>query len=627
MMHTQRGAAMKRQAIRLRALAVTTQLRPWTSFVVVPALLKKATLLVTFALLFAGEVRAQVPDTPAGRQYSAWRKAQDSGDRATIQQFIEQNMPWGRVEQELAIASQSGGYDVKKVEESTDTRIVVLVQERGPAKQFARITMTVAAAEPYRVAGIRIQPAQPPAELAPPKLTASEAEAARTGAPFRQYTAWLEAFNSGDRERIRQFLETSFPSRNPDGDMNFRERTGGLDLRVLEQATATTLVGLVEERDSDRFGRFTVVVEPNAPYRMTRLTILAIPRPAEFALPRMSEAEVISALGARLGKDAAADRFAGAALVARIGNGTSKVLFSGAYGLADRETKVANTLDTRFRMGSMNKMLTAVSILQLVQAGKIKLTDALGKHLTDYPNQDVATKVTIHHLLTHTGGTGDIFGPEYSARRLELKTLNDYVALYGTRAPAFEPGSRWVYSNYGMLLLGVVIERVSGKSYYDYVAEHIYRPAGMTRSGSEPESETVRDRSVGYMRAPGGGGWTPNTNRLPYRGTSAGGGYSTVGDLLKFATALMGQKLLNAEHTALLIGGKVDTGGGRMYAYGFEDARKDGVGAVGHGGGAPGMSGDLRIYPQSGYVVAVLSNLDPPAAPQVSAFLDLRLPK
>jgi CubicO group peptidase (beta-lactamase class C family) len=352
-----------------------------------------------------------------------------------------------------------------------------------------------------------------------------------------------------------------------------------------------------------------------------------VPRPAEFALPRMSEAEVITALRARLEKDAAADRFAGAAIVGRIRNGTSTVLFSGAYGLADREKRVANTLDTRFRIGSMNKMFTAVSILQLVQAGKIKLTEPLGKYITDYPNQDVASRVTIHHLLTHTGGTGDIFGPEYNARRLELRTLDDYVALYGKRALAFDPGSRWAYSNYGMLLLGVVIERVSGQSYYDYVAEHIYRPAGMTRSGSEPESEVVRDRSIGYMRPRGGGAWTRNTNTLPWRGTAAGGGYSTVGDLMRFATALMGHRLLDAEHTALLITGKVDTGGGRMYAYGFEDGRKDGVGAVGHGGGAPGMNGDLRIYPQSGYVVAVLSNLDPPAATQVATFVDLRLPR
>ncbi|MEX2284254.1 MAG: serine hydrolase domain-containing protein [Gemmatimonadota bacterium] len=443
----------------------------------------------------------------------------------------------------------------------------------------------------------------------------------------RQFSAWLDAFNSGDRERIRRFLEVNYPSVTVDAQLNFRERTGGFDFRVIEQATATTLTGLVQEKNSDQFARFNLTIEPAEPHKITRLGLGAIPRPAEFPVARMTEAELIPALTAKLLKDVAADRFAGSVLFAKIENGTSKVLFSRSYGLADREGKLPNTLDTRYRIGSMNKMFTAVSILQLVQAGRIKLTDPVGKYLTDYPNQDLANKVTIHHLLTHTGGTGDIFGPQYNARRLELRTLNDYVALYGQRAPAYEPGSRWAYSNYGMLLLGVVIEKVSGKSYYEYVAQNIYAPAGMTRSGSEPESEAVRERSIGYLRAQGSNAWTPNTNTLPYRGTSAGGGYSTVSDLLKFATALMTHKLLNAENTALLITGKVDTGGGGKYAYGFQDARKDGVGFVGHGGGAPGMNGDLKIYPQSGYVVAVLSNLDPPAAGQVSAFIDLRLPR
>ena len=159
------------------------------------------------------------------------------------------------------------------------------------------------------------------------------------------------------------------------------------------------------------------------------------------------------------------------------------------------------------------------------------------------------------------------------------------------------------------------------------MAEHVYKPAGMTLTASEPENVTVPGRANGYMRAQGGGGWTLNTDTLPYRGTSAGGGYSTVGDLMKFADALMAHKLLNADNTELLIKGKVDSGGGRMYAYGFEDERKDGAGAVGHSGGAPGMSGDLKIYPQSGYVVAALSNLDPPAATQVTGFVDPRLPK
>jgi CubicO group peptidase (beta-lactamase class C family) len=408
--------------------------------------------------------------------------------------------------------------------------------------------------------------------------------------------------------------------------MNFRQRTGGFDFRATEESTPTTVIGLVQERGSDQFARFTVTVDAAEPHRITQIGLKTIPRPAQFAMPKMSEAEVVDALRAKLEKDAAADAFSGTALLARIGNGASTVLFSGAYGLADRDKKIANTLETRFRIGSMNKMFTAVSILQLAQAGKISLTDPVGKYITDYPNRDIATKVTIHQLLTHTGGTGDIFGPDFAAHRLELRTLQDYVALYGNRAPAFEPASRWAYSNYGMILLGVVIERVTGQSYYDYVAEHVYKTAGMTRSGSEPESEAVPERSMGYMRSPGGG-WAPNTPTLPFRGTSAGGGYSTVGDLLKFATALLNHTLLNAEYTNLLITGKADAGGGRMYAYGFEDARTNGAGAVGHGGGAPGMNGELRIYPRTGYIVAVLSNLDPPAATRVSEFLDLRLPK
>jgi D-alanyl-D-alanine carboxypeptidase len=351
---------------------------------------------------------------------------------------------------------------------------------------------------------------------------------------------------------------------------------------------------------------------------------------------RLSEPDLISALRKELATDAAIDRFAGAALMGRIHGGSGAVLFSDAYGLADREKRIVNTIDTRFRIGSMNKMFTAVATLQLVQAAKIALDAPLGRYVTDYPNRDVATKVTIHHLLTHTGGTGDIFGPEYGARRLATQTLNDHVALYGSRGPAFEPGARFAYSNYGMLLLGVVIERVSGESYYDYVAEHIYKPAGMSRTGSEPESSAPSSLSIGYTRPRNSTlDWSTTTGSLPYRGTSAGGGYSTVNDLFRFATALMGKKLLDAEHTTLLLTGKVNTGpgpGGPMlklsYAYGFEDQVLLGVHVVGHGGGAPGMSGDLRIYPQSGHVLVVLSNLDPPAGTRYFGFVTdrMRLP-
>jgi CubicO group peptidase (beta-lactamase class C family) len=346
-------------------------------------------------------------------------------------------------------------------------------------------------------------------------------------------------------------------------------------------------------------------------------------RALNLVLHRLTETEALKALSARADKLAGEGQLAGAVLVAKDGH----VLFSHAYGLADRKRGTPNTLRTRFRIGSMNKMFTAVAILQLVDAGKVELTAPLGKYLTDYPNQDVATKVTIHRLLTHTGGTGDIFGPDFDAHRAELRTLADYVQLYGKRGLEFEPGSRWSYSNYGFILLGRVIEKVTGQSYYDYVQQHIYKPAGMSRSGSLPEDRAVPDRSTGYTKPPGATAWLPNTDTLPYRGTSAGGGYSTVEDLARFAEALLSHKLLSPDATELLVTGKVKARPGTRYAYGFEDARDaDGNGWVGHGGGAPGMNGDLRIYPKPDYVIAVLANLDPPAAQRISEYLDPRLP-
>jgi D-alanyl-D-alanine carboxypeptidase len=446
-----------------------------------------------------------------------------------------------------------------------------------------------------------------------------------------QFAAWLDAFNSGDRDALSQFLDKNFPThpRSVDDEMNFRQRTGGFEFKKAEESTPTRFTGLVKERDSDQYARFEIEVAADEPHAITKMGLRAIPRPSDVPLPRMSETDALAALRTQVAKDAAADKFSGTVLVAKDG----KPVFVEAYGLADREKKIPNTLDTRFRIGSMNKMFTAVCVLQLVQAGKINLTDPLGKYLPDYPNKDVASKVTIHQLLTHTGGTGDFFGPEFDKHRLELRTLEDYITLYGKRAPEFEPGSRWEYSNYGFLLLGVVVEKVSGQNYYDYVRDHVYKPAGMTSTGSDPEDQVVQLRSVGYTKddGPGPGAaansqWHPNTDTLPYRGTSAGGGYSTVGDLLRFANALEGHKLLDAHYTELLTTGKVDTPAGDKYAYGFGEQMRGAVRCFGHGGGAPGMNGNLDICPQSGYTVAVLANMDPPAAQRVSQFISNRLP-
>jgi D-alanyl-D-alanine carboxypeptidase len=453
---------------------------------------------------------------------------------------------------------------------------------------------------------------------------APQAEVPNTPAAH-QFRAWLEAFNSGDRSTLLAFLEKNYPDRAKeiDGEMRFRGMTGGFDFKKAGDSEPARFSGILKERDSDQFARFAIEVDAADSHHITKLDLDAIARPAEFPMPRMTEEQALSALRSEIDRQVAADRFSGTVLVAKNG----KPVFSSAYGLADREKKTKNHLRTQFRIGSMNKMFTAVSVLQLAQNGKIKLTAPLGDYLTDYPNKDVASKVTIHHLLTHTGGTGDFFGPEFDAHRLELRTLQDYVKLYGKRGLQFEPGSKWSYSNYGFLLLGLIVEKTSGQNYYDYVRDHVYAPAGMTLTASLPEDQNVPQRSVGYTKFGGSEAWHANTDTLPYRGTSAGGGYSTVEDLQRFADALKNHKLLDAHHTDLLTTGKMDTGNGDKYAYGFMDRTESGIRSFGHGGGAPGMNGELTIYPQSGYVVTVLANIDPPAAGRIASFIGNRLPE
>jgi CubicO group peptidase (beta-lactamase class C family) len=264
----------------------------------------------------------------------------------------------------------------------------------------------------------------------------------------------------------------------------------------------------------------------------------------------------------------------------------------------------------------MNKMFTAVAVLQLVHAGKLSLDGTLSDYWPNYPNHDLASKVKIRQLLTHTGGTGDIFTPEYDAHRLETRTLDDYVKLFGQRDLRFQPGSKFEYSNYGFILLGRLIEIVSGEDYDSYVQKHIYAPAGMTHTSSRPQADQAPGRAIGYMRTPGG--LPPNTATLPWSGTSAGGGYSTVGDLLQFANALQNGKLLDPELLKEATSDQSHTG----YGFGFGVSND---GAYGHGGGAPGVNGELRIF-QTGYVVVVLENLDPPSATLMENFIEARMP-
>ena len=427
---------------------------------------------------------------------------------------------------------------------------------------------------------------------------------------------FLEAFNSGDYARANSF-DVAWRPPTPVTQMEeFRRITGGFTLVRVEKSEPLSVSALLEEKNSDTVARLQIDLMADDPTHIALMPFSVIPRPADIAIARLKEAEAIAALSKRADDAAQADLFAGAVLVARDG----KVLLERAWGFADRTRLAMASPSTKFRLGSMNKMFTAVAILQLVEAGKVALADPVAKYLPDYPNRELAAKVTVRDLLTHTGGTGDIFGPEFFQSRLTLKEHADYVKLYGARAQEAGAGT-FHYSNYGYILLGSIVEKASAMSYYDYVQKNVFEPAGMASTGSLPENVPVVNRARGYMRRQGQ--WVSNAGTLPWRGTAAGGGYSTVGDLFRFAAALSSGKLLSKPMLAEATRAQATP---PVYGYGFFLQGEGTLQHYGHNGGAPGMNAELRIYPQLGYVIVALANVDPPGATGMADFIEARMP-
>lgn len=432
-------------------------------------------------------------------------------------------------------------------------------------------------------------------------------------------SAWLAAFNAGDAETLMAFDARHRGQARPLEDvLAFRRQTGGFSLVRIEKTAPRQLTALLREQaDPDHLARFELAVDDADPPRLTLSRLERVPPPPDLAPVRLTQPAALQALVARAHEEAAADRFAGVLLVAQDG----QVLLQRAWGPADRAAGTPLALDSRLRIGSMNKMFTAVAVLQLVQHGKLGLDDSLGRHLPAYPNREFANHVTVRQLLNHSGGAGDIFTDAYWAQRESVREIKDYLALFGSRGPTHEPGSRFDYANYGYLLLGALIEAASGQGYDAYLQAHIFGPAGMKSTGAAPETEAVPRRAPGYLRE--GQAWRPNTETLPWRGTPAGGGYSTAGDLLRFAQALQGGELLSP---ALLAQATQVQAPARDYGWGFGLSGEGALRRYGHNGGAPGMNGDLRVFPELGIVVVALSNLDPPAASRLAGFYERRMP-
>jgi len=419
----------------------------------------------------------------------------------------------------------------------------------------------------------------------------------------RLVAAYLKAYNSGNADNVREFfrnntsreaLDRASAEERTERYQRLHDRLGSLEIRRVIEAKGGYCSVLMRAEKGGYF-IFEFELEETSPHHLVRLMVDEAEGENQQLSRKQNRAELIVSVEAFLDSLAAADEFSGVVLIAKDG----KPFFQKAYGFADREQKIPNRIDTKFNLGSINKSFTKVAIHQLVAKGKISLDDPIKKHIPVYPNKEAAEKVTVKHLLDMTSGIGDFFGDRYqSTPKEKLRSIKDYLPLFADKPLEFEPGTGQRYSNGGYIVLGAIIEAASATDYYAYVRENVFKPADMDETESYEKDKPMANRALGYTRS-GDGSWGSNYGTLPAKGSSAGGGYATAEDLLKYTIALKAGVLYNP-----------DAAGPMLIA-----------------GGAPGLNAALDWDLGKDQAIIVLSNLDPPAAQRVARQIRFWLPR
>ncbi|HEX6279550.1 MAG TPA: serine hydrolase [Pyrinomonadaceae bacterium] len=311
-----------------------------------------------------------------------------------------------------------------------------------------------------------------------------------------------------------------------------------------------------------------------------------------------STEEIVSKVNEYMAAAERIDRFNGSILVARDG----KPIVARGYGMANVEWDVKNTPQTAFRLGSVTKPFTSVAIMMLQERGKLSVSDPACKYVSDCPQ--AWEPITIRHLLTHTSGIPNYTAfPGFIEKRgmLPISTA-ELMAEYRGKPLDFAPGEKNSYSNSGYHLLGLIIEKASGRSYADFLQENIFTPLGMKQTGYDTHNSVIRYRAAGYRRNDSGFVNAPYMDMLiPY---SAGALYSTVEDLLKFDQALLSDKLLTQKSKEEMF-----TPFKNNYALGWGVGKRFDRAATAHGGAINGFASQFIRFPEDNVTIAVLSNV------------------
>jgi len=328
------------------------------------------------------------------------------------------------------------------------------------------------------------------------------------------------------------------------------------------------------------------------------------------------------------------DRFSGSVLVAK-GN---TILFEGTYGESNKKSNTKNNANTTFDIASTTKTFGAVAIAKLADQGKLKFTDPISKFIPEYP-KDIANQVTIHHLLTHTSGIElDDYKPFYSDMQ-KAKSMNDLLeaqiihidSMNEGRRKNFKVLNKYDYSNENLALLGVIIERVSGMSYGEYIEQNIFNPLNMKNSFADIHKLAgYQNKAIGYTYKDTesnfiGGTRHENTPMVTNFLDPFGGIHSTTRDLYTYFKAINNhtlvsketQELLHKKHTKVF----ESKDASMHYGYGFKVIRAGKAITIGHGGVYPGVGSRFEYYPETDHYVIVLSNYGSMAGSAVAAYI------
>lgn len=328
----------------------------------------------------------------------------------------------------------------------------------------------------------------------------------------------------------------------------------------------------------------------------------------DAAISRRLAERLTPALQERAGRGA----FSGVVLVACKG----QPIYTAAHGVSNRATGAIITADTRFNLGSMNKMWTAIAIAQLVDQGKVDVESPVGRYLPDLSNQAIREKVRVRHLLTHTSGLGSYFTRGFLRDGIVINNAADLAPYFVADSLAFTPGERFQYSNAGFALLGMIVERVSGMPYFDYMQKNVLERAGMKGATFIKLPVPSPIYAIGYATPPGAAEASDNTQFLERSSSPAGGAYADAASVVAFSRALWSGKLVKMSLVKEFTTGRVDMMGAK-YGYGFGESDNGGWRTVGHNGGAPGVGVEFVSFPEHDIDVVVLTNVDMPEASQV----------